>query len=92
MVAGRFWCSYAWVSLTPTAPVRPRAGVCRRVHVLLGGVYAVCTLCGVVWWRVGLWRCAVIPFFRLSSGGARVLRCASVVLGGVRGGGAGWVG
>ena len=34
VVAGRFWCSYAWVSLTPTAPVRPRAPVfCTRVRV-----------------------------------------------------------
>ena len=24
VVAGRFWCSYAWVSLTQTAPARPR--------------------------------------------------------------------
>ena len=27
VVAGRFWCSYAWVSLTQTAPVRPRGWV-----------------------------------------------------------------
>ena len=37
VVAGRFWCSYAWVSLTQTARVRPRAPVieraCRRVRV-----------------------------------------------------------
>ena len=30
VVAGRFWCSYAWVSLTQTAPVRPRARVLER--------------------------------------------------------------
>ena len=30
VVAGRFWCSYAWVSLTQTAPVRPRAPVLER--------------------------------------------------------------
>ena len=23
VVAGRFWCSYAWVSLTLTAPMHP---------------------------------------------------------------------
>ena len=64
VVAGRFWCSYAWVSLTPTAPVRPRgclcacvrlcvrvqACVCAPVHVLLGGVWRpVAVVCGV--WR-----------------------------------------
>ena len=33
VVAGRFWCSYAWVSLTPTTRVRPRAPVfCTRVR------------------------------------------------------------
>ncbi len=33
VVAGRFWCSYAWVSLTQTAPVRPRGCVlaCARL-------------------------------------------------------------
>ena len=31
VVAGRFWCSYAWVSLTPTTRVRPRAPVIERV-------------------------------------------------------------
>ena len=55
VVAGRFRCSYAWVSLTPTAPARPRAPVfctrvrararlervCTRVHVPLGGGVAV---------------------------------------------------
>ena len=30
VVAGRFWCSYAWVSLTPTARARPRAPVLER--------------------------------------------------------------
>ena len=39
VVAGRFWCSYAWVSLTPTAPARPRGCLhacvrgCRRACV-----------------------------------------------------------
>ena len=35
VVAGRFWCSYAWVSLTPTPPARPRAPVrlCARLCV-----------------------------------------------------------
>ena len=33
VVAGHFWCSYAWVSLTPTTPARPRAPVfCTRVR------------------------------------------------------------
>ena len=32
VVAGRFWCSYAWVSLTQTAPVRPRG--CMQACVL----------------------------------------------------------
>ena len=34
VVAGHFWCSYAWVSLTQTACARPRAAcapVCARV-------------------------------------------------------------
>ena len=30
VVAGRFWCSYAWVSLTLAAPARPRAPVLER--------------------------------------------------------------
>ena len=32
VVAGRFWCSYAWVSLTQTARVRPRAPGIERVR------------------------------------------------------------
>lgn len=32
VVAGRFWCSYAWVSLTQTAPVRPRGCVLVRAR------------------------------------------------------------
>ena len=31
VVAGHFWCSYAWVSLTQTARARPRAPVIERV-------------------------------------------------------------
>ena len=31
VVAGRFWCSYAWVSLTQTAPARPRGCACVRL-------------------------------------------------------------
>ena len=62
VVAGRFWCSYARVSLTPTTPARPRAPVfCTRARAR--GVEgarvrssrrwctlcaAVCTLCGVL--------------------------------------------
>ena len=33
VVAGRFWCSYAWVSLTLATRVRPRAPVLDRVRV-----------------------------------------------------------
>ena len=33
VVAGRFWCSYAWVSLTQTAPARPRGCLCACVCV-----------------------------------------------------------
>ena len=32
VVAGRFWCSYAWVSLTLAARVRPRAPGLERVQ------------------------------------------------------------
>ena len=32
VVAGRFWCSYAWVSLTQTAPARPRGCLCACVQ------------------------------------------------------------
>ena len=52
VVAGRFWCSYAWVSLTQTACARPRAACapgCARVQACVRsyrrcvrGVYAVC--------------------------------------------------
>ena len=48
VVAGRFWCSYAWVSLTQTAPARPRAGVPAgvpagvRLCVPVGGGVASC--------------------------------------------------
>ena len=72
VVAGHFWCSYAWVSLTQTPPVRPRGCLCACVpvcarlcacvqacaHVPIGG----CTRCvlGVysVWvvWRL-VWVC-----------------------------------
>ena len=44
VVAGHFWCSYAWVSLTQTACARPRAPVlvCAGVCAFfVGGVYAV---------------------------------------------------
>ena len=71
VVAGRFWCSYAWVSLTQTAPARPRAClcVCRRcvraracVCVPVGGVCVLCRRCGggVGWLGVG----AGLPLFR----------------------------
>ena len=33
VVAGRFWCSYAWVSLTQTAPARPRGCLCVCVRL-----------------------------------------------------------
>ena len=73
VVAGRFWCSYACVSLTQTACARPRAAcapvcacVCRRVHacvcVPIGG--GVRVLRGVVWFCVVVWRAAgCIPLF-----------------------------
>ena len=35
VVAGRFWCSYAWVSLTQTARARPRVRGLERVHAFL---------------------------------------------------------
>ena len=48
VVAGRFWCSYAWVSLTQTACARPRGCLCActRVCVPVGGVQAVCAWLG----------------------------------------------
>ena len=46
VVAGRFWCSYAWVSLTQTAPARPRAGVPAGVQACVpAGVPAGVRLC-----------------------------------------------
>ena len=41
VVAGRFWCSYAWVSLTQTAPVRPRG--CLRACVCACVCVCTCT-------------------------------------------------
>ena len=78
VVAGRFWCSYAWVSLTQTAPVRPRgcvlacAGVCAGVRSFrrLGGGgatgVAVWRWCGalVVWCAVAPYLFLLIPLFR----------------------------
>ena len=52
VVAGRFWCSYAWVSLTPTAPARPRGCLCACVRLCVGvclrGCARACVLLGVV--------------------------------------------
>ena len=45
VVAGRFWCSYAWVSLTQTAPVRPRGCLCACVRVC--ACSPVCARAGV---------------------------------------------
>ena len=75
MVAGRFWCSYAWVSLTQTAPARPRAAcapvctpVCTPVCARVQACARVHVLCrrpvgGVAWCGgVVVWRpvcCAV---------------------------------
>ena len=42
VVAGRFWCSYARVSLTQTAPVRPRGCVLVCVHVCARGCAPAC--------------------------------------------------
>lgn len=66
VVAGRFWCSYAWVSLTQTAPVRPRGCVqacaqacvqaCVRSFRRLGGCRRSCRRVQVVWrWVVAGW-------------------------------------
>ena len=44
VVAGRFWCSYAWVSLTQTAPARPRGCLCACVPVCVR-VCACARLC-----------------------------------------------
>lgn len=53
VVAGRFWCSYAWVSLTLTAPVRPRGCVraCTRSST---------RLCVRLCVRSSRWWCAVV--------------------------------
>ena len=48
VVAGRFWCSYAWVSLTQTPPVRPRGCVLACVPVCAGGCVRVCVPVGGV--------------------------------------------
>ena len=59
VVAGRFWCSYAWVSLTQTACARPRgcacacACVCAGVCVPIGGVRRCAAVCGGGRWCVG---------------------------------------
>ena len=89
VVAGRFWCSYAWVSLTPTAPARPRgcvlacvcAGVRLCVRACAGVCAGVCVLIGgvaVCVRGVAVWCRLVAPYLFFSSGGAA--RC--VVCGG----------
>ena len=69
VVAGRFWCSYAWVSLTQTAPARPRGCLraCVRVCVC---VQACARLCR----RVQACACVLCR---------RVQRCAAGAGGGV---------
>ena len=73
VVAGRFWCSYAWVSLTQTAPVRPRARCVGACSPVCAPVCACVRLCrrvrarvcvplrgvcgGVAAGWVVLWRC-----------------------------------
>ena len=51
VVAGRFWCSYAWVSLTQTAPARPRGCLCACTPVCTPVCAPVCA-CGCVHRRV----------------------------------------
>ena len=68
VVAGRFWCSYACVSLTQTARARPRAPVfCTRVRAR--GVEGACARvrassrrCAAVWccWVYAVVWCAVV--------------------------------
>ena len=73
VVAGRFWCSYAWVSLTQTPPARPRAACapvctpvcacgCVRVRVRVCTGVRSCRRCvrcvGAVVWCV--LRCAAL--------------------------------
>lgn len=56
VVAGRFWCSYAWVSLTQTAPVRPRGCVLACAGVRAGVPVLVCAcvrLCAFIEARAG---------------------------------------
>ena len=88
MVAGRFWCSYARVSLTQTAPVRPRgwvqacAGVPARSFRRCVPWCAVCRRCAVVCSRCRCvaW-CGCIPLFVLGAGRLPLLhRCAVVPL------------
>ena len=53
VAAGRFWCSYARVSLTQTAPVRPRGWVhaCARLcaRLCVRSYRRVVAWCAVVW-------------------------------------------
>ena len=90
VVAGRFWCSYAWVSLTQTAPVRPRgcvqacAGVCACLCVRARLCAPVCVPLG---W---LWCCAVVVLWRHPSFLYRWV-CWVVAAVAVVHGGAGWV-
>ena len=51
VVAGRFWCSYARVSLTQTAPVRPRGWVCAGVRLCA----RVCVRVRSYRWVVAVW-------------------------------------
>ena len=58
VVAGRFWCSYAWVSLTQTAPVRPRACVPVRARVCVRGCACVLAcVCASSTRVLAVWRC-----------------------------------
>ena len=65
VVAGHFWCSYAWVSLTMPAPVRPLLDTDYQYQILLPAC-----LCSRVCAR--LCRCVLSC--------ARVLSCAGVLV------------
>ena len=107
VVAGRFWCSYAWVSLTQTAPARPRGCLpaCLRACVPVRACSCVCLcapVCACVCTRVCvpvggvlgvLWWCGggVAPYLFSASVCAAVLRCGVARAGCAVGAGVGGV-
>ena len=100
VVAGRFWCSYAWVSLTQARACAP-VGACGRARVLVRARARLCVHAFLIRARARLRASSTRPCALLLGGWVAVLyfcrrRCGGVALAGGwvcwLAGGAGWVG